>query len=178
MVGFKLRSPVLIDCPTACLMSTLSRRNLNFVVLAYWNTADIVFLPQLLRQRRTHYLPAYVRRCVEVALAILAPWTAHCLVKLHRSPATYMKQLTSVMTRLWLSTDPVPGTLTITPALDPNPNTCFSPNPNPKLTLTSAKSHNPVRTPRLQKHQSLIQRSENQTELQSLHTCTHTRQIT
>jgi len=73
MVGFKLQSPVLIDCPTACLMSTLSRRNLNFVVLAYWNTADIVFLPQLLRQRRTHYLPAYVRRCVEVALAILAP---------------------------------------------------------------------------------------------------------
>jgi len=62
-----------------------SEINLDFVILAYGNTADTVFLTKLLRKRSTHNFPAYVRRSVEVTLAILAPRTADCLVELHRS---------------------------------------------------------------------------------------------
>jgi len=65
--------------------------NLDFVILAYGNTADHMLLTKLFRKRSTHDFPSYVRRSIEVTLAILAARTADCLVEFHCSPDTHNK---------------------------------------------------------------------------------------
>lgn len=56
---------------------------LDFIILSDGHRADIVFLPQFLGKGRRHYLPANVRRCIEVPLAVLAAVRSHKRIELH-----------------------------------------------------------------------------------------------
>jgi len=74
------RSDLKISCNK---VNNNSEKNLDFIVLAYRYTANIVFLTKLLRQRCTHDFPTYMRWSIEVTLTIFAARTADRLVELH-----------------------------------------------------------------------------------------------